>query len=540
MKKTKKKNLQKNIVVGGGNNDTIKFTGEFKKVFDNYKLMFENVEKLENHYDKFWNNIYFNDTFAFYKFAIQYYQDICNGNPCYGFTKLINEKLITGKCDFVDKYDREIFINDKNEFEIDLCEFIVQIINNLDRVFQICPKLPFPIIVYRHETRKLDDSLLQIKKGEYYRNNNFMSTTTNCWYLMNENNIIGRLNHFGKDNINLNFTIIEMEIILPEKTMAYYINYPFDIKKEYDIYYGRHEFEILLQRNNIFEIIETKTIGKIFFITMELKLQFNHSINSVKKKKSKIILPSIIDKNEYQNNLLKHNSYIDYKMDKEKNNFIMNQKYNIYNEMLKKIKKRTPTKYFSNIYIDKLDYIETKYLIEWKNKKPKYSEKKYYMNENLFNNVYNTFINLTTHYKQQNAKIIYTNYLYNSLLFASFKLFVKIINNEEIINEIFEIKYPMFITKKMSPILFGEFEYFLCNKKGNNARKYDNYYSINHTFPITIILKYTGDITYYPTQIYDGITFDIQEIQIKKINKIQLTQQFFFYLIEAIKPIKSE
>jgi hypothetical protein len=36
--------------------------------------------------------------------------------------------------------------------------------------------------------------------------------------------------------------------------------------------------------------------------------------------------------------------------------------------------------------------------------------------------------------------------------------------------------------------------------------------------------------------LYDGITFDVQEMQIKKVNKIQLATQTFFYLVEATKP----
>lgn len=52
--------------------------------------------------------------------------------------------------------------------------------------------------------------------------------------------------------------------------MTYYINYPFNVRPIYDdrdkiiAHGGWHEFEILLPRDNIFEIIETKTIDNVF------------------------------------------------------------------------------------------------------------------------------------------------------------------------------------------------------------------------------------------------------------------------------------
>jgi hypothetical protein len=542
--KTKKNggNDKVNIVESG----TIKITGDFKKYFENYQSMIANSEKLEQHYDKFWNNVYYNDTYLFYKYAIQYYQDICNGKTCNGFTKTINTKLITGKCDFTDERMRQKFINQKNAnidkiYLDDLCEFTVQIINNLDRVFQICPKLPFSIIVYRHETRGINDPLLQIKKGDFYRNNNFMSTTINPWYMNNETNIIEAIQFYQEDSNDL--IEVQMEIILPEKTMAYYINYPFGIYELDNIekYDGLYEFEILLQRNNIFKIIETQKINDVFFITMELIMQYKHNFNSVEKETTLFVLPDIINKKKQQQNLMDNNSYIKYDNYK-KENFIANQRYDFYKEMCEKVKKRTPNKYFTevnnyNIRLHQILRIKTKNLIEWKIKKPSYSKKKYpNFTEKGFNKIYETFVKLTTQYKPQNTNTIYVNSKTPFMSYNFQNLENKLIKTTEINNEIFKIEYPLIITKKMSASIFGDIEYFICDKKGNNAKMYDNYFSIDHSFPITIIIKYVGDVSYHPTQMYDGITFDVQEMQIKKVNKIQLATQTFFYLVEATKP----
>ena len=547
--KKRKEEIKKTKKIGGNdreNTRTIKITGDFKKYFENYQAMIANSEKLEQHYDKFWNNVYYNDTYLFYKYAIQYYQDICNGKTCDGFTKTINTKLITGKCDFTDERMRQKFINQKNAnidkiYLDDLCEFTVQIINNLDRVFQICPKLPFAIIVYRHETRGINDPLLQIKKGDFYRNNNFMSTTINPWYMNDETTIIEAIQFYQEDSNDL--IEVQMEIILPEKTMAYYINYPFGIYELDNIekYDGLYEFEILLQRNNIFKIIETQKINDVFFITMELIMQYKHNFNSVEKETTLFVLPDIINKKKQQQNLMDDNSYIKYDNYK-KENFIANQRYDFYKEMCEKVKKRTPNKYFTgvnnyNIRLQQILRIKTKNLIEWKIKKPSYSKKKYpNFTEKVFNKIYETFLKLTTQYKSQNTNTIYVNSKTPFMSYNFKNLENKLIKTTEINNEIFKIEYPLIITKKMSASIFGDIDIFICDKKGNNAKMYDNYFSIDHSFPITIIIKYVGDVSYYPTQLYDGITFDVQEMQIKKVNKIQLATQTFFYLVEATKP----
>jgi hypothetical protein len=544
--KTKKNggNDKVNIVKSG----TIKFTGDFKKYFENYQSMIANSEKLEQHYDNFWNNVYYNDTYLFYKYAIQYYQNICNGKPCVGFTRTINEKLITGNCDFTDELMRKKFINQKNanidKIDLDdLCEFTTQIINNLDRVFQICPKLPFAINVYRDEIRKINDPLLQIKKGDYYRNKNYMSSTINASYRsMNEMEIGLNVINYRKDELDK--MDVRMEIILPQNTMAYYINYPFNVRPIYDdrdkiiTHGGWHEFEILLPRDNIFEIIETKTIDDVFFITMELKLQFKPLNNSIKSKKTMYIYPDIISKKEFQE-YAEHSMYINY--ESSKNKLDIDLQYLQYKETSDKIKRKRNGKFFDDFYsnssriYDILD-IPTKYLLEWENKKPTQNKKKYpQFTQNVLDDIYKTYLVLTG-YKKQKTNTIYTYFWRidgENLLGLYDK--IKKLDASNDANKIIDFKYPFVFYKKLTASFFADIQQFSCKTEGKKERKYDNYYYLDHSFPPIIVIKYTGDVSYYPTQIYDGITFDVQEMQIKKVNKIQLATQTFFYLVEATK-----
>ena len=156
----------------------------------------------------------------------------------------------------------------------------------------------------------------------------------------------------------------------------------------------------------------------------------------------------------------------------------------------------------------------------------------------MLDDIYKTYLVLTS-YKKQKTNIIYTYFWRidgeNFLgLYDKIKKLDASASNDA--NKIIEFKYPIIFSKKLMASFFADIQLFFCKTEGKKAKKYDNYYSLDHSHPPIIVIKYTGDVSYYPTQLYDGITFDVQEMQIKKVNKIQLATQTFFYLVEATKP----
>lgn len=138
----------------------------FKKGLKIYRNVIDVSMKLEKHYDMFWKNIYYNDAYVYYKNAIEYYKNIQNKKHHSAFSEMINKKLYTGSCQYIEKERRTDFSNNENiKIDLDdLCELSVQTINILDFVLLKCPKIPFNLNVYRTEIRKSNDVFFTLKK----------------------------------------------------------------------------------------------------------------------------------------------------------------------------------------------------------------------------------------------------------------------------------------------------------------------------------------------------------------------------------------
>ena len=277
----------KNIQLGGST--IINFDDSVKI----YKKVVENAANLEKTYAGFWKNIYYNDAYVFYKNAIEYYKNIQNSKFHGFFSSIINKKLFTGSCQYINGARRTDFSSNKDIKKIDLddlCNLSVQVINILDTVFLNCPTIPYDIVAYRQEFRENNDRLFALKKGDYYKNAGYMSTSINPWYLF-----------FKTEDYESNDIDISMTIYMPKNTKGYYMLHPFGIYYDKSIKknIGLQEYEILLPRNNIFEVLETKFVGNRFFIKLLLKHQMIPKEHPVSIETSKI-QPNYFSTKEYK------------------------------------------------------------------------------------------------------------------------------------------------------------------------------------------------------------------------------------------------
>lgn len=510
--KYKSKYLDINTQYGGNN------IMNYHNGLNLYKNVLIDSNKLEQVYDIFWKNIYYNDAYIFYKNAIDYYKNNYNDNNHNSFSRIINKKLYTGSCQYIDPEKRNQFINsihiDKVDLD-DLCNLSVQIINILDTVFTICPKIPFNITVYRTEVRHINDEIFKIKKNDYYKNIAYMSTTINPFL------------YFTKDleyNIKLNHKIISMTILLPYNTNAYYMISPYGVTLDRILnkHIGFQEYEILLQRDNIFQVMETQNIGGIFFITMKLVSQIMIK-NNITSETIKIYDSSIINKKEFDE-LITRNKY--YKIICN-DNIINNYRINIYKEYLKLNRKEIK---YTKFIFDKIISIRSKYLLEWCKHKPIYNSKKYpKIKKEEFDDIYNKFINILSKKKIINKIYINCSVKY----FYGDNFLYKKLSNDNIEGKIIKINLPVIFNKKLSNSILSENTNFICYTEGTNVKEFSNYYKIDNNYPHIIIVEYNHKISYLPISYDEGITFDVKQIKIDKINKTYITDNIFYYLIET-------
>jgi len=228
---------------------------------DIIKKFLETTIKLENHYYDFWKKIYHNDAYIFLKNAIEFNKNIQNHNFHEFYSGTINMRLYTGKCIIGTNNKLKSFGNINKISSNELCNLTIQVINILDYVFDICPKLPFETIVFRSLSLPIDDLLLKLKEGDYYRELGINCTTLTPFYIIRRT---------GGTTTNLNNVFLT--IILPKDTKCYYMNIPFTSKnnknntKEY--YYN--EFELVLPRDCIYLVKSKKELNNQYFFTLEL------------------------------------------------------------------------------------------------------------------------------------------------------------------------------------------------------------------------------------------------------------------------------
>ena len=249
------------------------------------KLLQSQNDLIIKYYD-FWQNIYYNDTYVFYKHSIMFLKNQQN-NKFHGFFGgFINKILWNGQCDYMITKNPEWITNNslRQPEPSAFCKVGIETIRNLDEMFKsICPKLNNHLTVYRAEYLPLNlentQALIKSHTGDYIKFNNYVSTTISCNYAslsfcecyQSINDDDTEKEKKEKDNPNscklCNTEIPILYIIeLPENTIGFYYNIPFAplprtsniSKKKNEIYVGLNEYEFVLPRGCIFEIISNK------------------------------------------------------------------------------------------------------------------------------------------------------------------------------------------------------------------------------------------------------------------------------------------
>ena len=531
-----------------------------------YNNAIRKVDKLTDVYRHFWLNIYYNDTYLFYKFAIEFYKDILENNPHEFFT-FINEKLYDGSCPSRNKHEMLAFKHHPKLKSIkpdDLCSLSKQIIDTLDTMFfTVCPSLPFRLEVFRKETRDTPDKIseiLSLKKGNYYRPANYLSTSVNPWFWSNN-----AIEHIFRTDANLD---IQFHIILPKDSMGLYIHDtyrsaiydPLHVKNK--TYRGGYsEWEFLLPRGNIFEIINTKLIGNIFFIKMILKYQIIPSKHPVKTETQKPGKP-IINNPKLKN----FTKYVPIDGDAARINDT-HTLLEIYKETLRHIDMKLYAdieKATNNFQKSKTELDITKYplLIE---KHKEYSTNSYIISDlNLFSDpeyLIKMCNNIPLSWKYEDIVKYFTETIKikkerdfsirnNAICVRLQKTRNIFINGKDSqfrrldfvdkVSKIVNIK-PGSIIKVSTAILFyNEFDSRILNDSNDlitvsTDRKNDKntVYNIDNEFPYLIIIKYKPEVEYFPIDFNRGYTPSISKMMVDAVTTVNITDEIYYYLIEA-------
>ena len=238
-------------------------------------------------YYDFWQNIYYNDTYVFYKNAIMFLKNQQNSKFHGFFGAFINKILWNGQCDYMATENPDwISKNSLRQPEPSaLCKVGIEVIRNLDEMFKsICPKLNNHLTVYRMEWLPLNlentQKLIKSNSGDLLKLNNYVATTISynysplgfCGCSKKINDDDTEKEKKEKDNPNAcelcdNKLPILYIMELPENTTGFYYNIPFaplpfmvdrSGSKKNGIYIGHNEYEFVLPRGCIFEIISNK------------------------------------------------------------------------------------------------------------------------------------------------------------------------------------------------------------------------------------------------------------------------------------------
>jgi hypothetical protein len=286
---------------------------------------------LEIEYKQFWKNIYYNDAYIFYKEAILFYKNNEHENFHSFYSGSINKFLYLGSCQYIDNIQKNTFSNISKTSSDDLCRLAKNIINILDEVFEIAPKLSNPIVTYRFQTHDKNDEIANLIKGDIFHNTGYFCTSIVPF-------------GFEYSNIYLNMIQIKFILLLPQNTKCYYINNPFF----YDWHkilnnkiYAHNEYEIVLPRGCYWKIIDKKLCGKnkIIYIMELLNQPKNEKVeqNFFKPKKIKwsekeyLTKFSNIKLNLYDKfkDIIINSIFISFMFKKHNKNFIKNNKKTI-------------------------------------------------------------------------------------------------------------------------------------------------------------------------------------------------------------------
>ena len=222
--------------------------------------------ELEAHYYQFWSKIFHNDAYVFIKNAIEFYKNIQNNKKREMYSRVINKRLYTGKCTVVSTNTLNSF-NNKNRMSSDeLCDITIQIINILDYVFEICPRLPMDTIVFRYFKLHNDELLLSLQEGDFYRELGINSTTINPYYMFSRGSTL--VDSVSDENKKPEKEVY-LTIILEKGARCYYTNIPW----HYNSTNYQNEFEIVLPGDCVYYIKSKKEFNEKIFITFELVQQ---------------------------------------------------------------------------------------------------------------------------------------------------------------------------------------------------------------------------------------------------------------------------
>ena len=223
---------------------------------DLVEKIYNNILINEQHYHKFWHKILYSNAYVFMKNAILFYQNTQNNKFHNFFSGYINERLWSGKCSVASKQLLQSFNNDLTSDE--LCKLALQVINGLDAVFSVCPRLPIASTVYRQVIVPTNFYLLDIKKNQCFSSPEFISCSYNPYRVLPFLSEIPYLQHDPMKYLLL-------EILLPEGCQALYYNRPFT-KDAITV----NEMELLLPRNAVYKVSNKKKIGEIHILTIQL------------------------------------------------------------------------------------------------------------------------------------------------------------------------------------------------------------------------------------------------------------------------------
>jgi hypothetical protein len=421
------------------------------------KYQFNLENNLMLNYNDFWRNMYYNDSYINYKNSILFLKNNYNNS---GFSYFINSLLWNGKC-ISDNYNnesaKEFIHNNNNSFNIpnveSLCRLAVNFINSLDEMFIYkCPKLNDHMTVFRSETLSLSKEnlkdILNIKKGDKLRKLNYLSTSINFSYplfFLSTGTYHDKKISLKELNKKNNTLLVYYYIELPKNTKGYYMNIPFEIDENN---YGRNEYEFVLPRGCLFEILDVKKMDYLYIIHMKLTHQLNKYEpikDDIDNKNLKIVYNEFpeeyLDVNKFKNLNKYHKK--SYKMNK----FIVSYVKNNINGINKIVK----ILYSKNKLISLLDnnkryYIDLYDLFDYDNLKKNKIIEININSSRLFNlkitsNISNIIIknnkNIIKNYKKTNNKInLKRDYVFFDKNDFTFNIFQ--ISNIEELNKIYK------------------------------------------------------------------------------------------------------
>lgn len=475
--------------------------------YEIYAEVWKISNKMKNQYDEFWRRIYYDDSFVFYKHALMYYLKLQNGKYHNAFGRIMNKVLYQGHCNILSIETKQDFTSDDISLTLPtsdiLCDLSYQIINILDRMFRICPPVPFNVIVYRYEYREHNDQILQIKKGDFYYNRGFMSTTINPWYTFSKSMVMS-----SDENIFVSFTIL-----IPQYSKGCYVNTSTWLSyKKSDLLIRGDQSELILPRNCLFEILSIKKIGTIVMIEMILRYQDFSEDDKV-----------IFTKKEVE-----HLEFIksDLKTFDARFRKIRNVLLNLYQSY------EPPVDYYPTFYDE--ETIKKDEISDWIIAEPDYK------NINLpredVNYLYKGFLNNIRNMITVNDTVIYLMTDWFSQKWLTEKINNTLIKSEKSI----QISYPLIFDLKLDASAYANPLFFVYEGDNSDRTIHDQYLKMNEKYPLFIITKLrVNKMEYIPLGLGRGFTIDIDKINILKCQKWFLSDYFFFYTCTSSSQISA-